>query len=71
MTRAQRARARLFALLMRSPPAPDRRFRCGVCGVELPGRAVTLDEMGRGTCGDCTGRLPEGEGFLPPHQGER
>jgi len=49
----------LFVLLMMHPPSPDREFWCGICGAHLRGRTVTLDEAGRATCADCTGRQPE------------
>lgn len=50
------ARRKLLERLMREPPSPDRLFRCAVCGAEVHGRDVTLDERARATCHDCTGR---------------
>jgi hypothetical protein len=48
-----------FALLLENPPPPDREFDCRICGADLRGRTVCLDEQGRATCADCTGRQPE------------
>jgi len=51
----------LWERLLRDPPPPDRVFHCGICGQELRGRSVTLDEEARVTCSDCTGRVPDEE----------
>jgi hypothetical protein len=56
----------LFVLAMMHPPSPDREFTCRVCGAELVGRTVTLDEQCRATCGDCTGRIPPVHGAEAP-----
>jgi hypothetical protein len=47
----------LFVLLMMHPPSPDREFTCSVCGAALRGRNVVLQQQGRATCQDCTGRI--------------
>lgn len=66
-----KSRAWLLARAMRLPPPPDLRCRCGVCGVELPARAATFDELARVRCGSCVGRIPEAPEVDQPIRGKR
>jgi len=68
---AERRRHEAAAVAADPDVPPDRLFRCIVCGVELHGRAATFDSQARPFCGDCVGRLPEGDGFPSPIRGAR